>query len=73
MLRIIGDLNMLHGSVLYEKALVLLDRRFRFIHGAYFRPARPLPQHSGQFGKLRGIAGRVDLHIAIIAIADPAS
>ncbi len=55
----------------YEKALVLLQRRFRFIDGANFGPARAFPQHAGQLGKLRGIAGRVDLDIAIIPIAYP--
>ena len=63
---------MMSRSMPYEKAMVLLERRFRLIHRANFGPPRAFPQHSRQLGKLRGIAGCVDLDVTIIAIAYPA-
>ena len=52
---------------------MVFERRFRFIDAADFGPARPFPQQTREFRKLRGIPRGVDLNVAIIQVAHPPS
>ena len=56
-----------------EKPDVLFHRRFHFLHAPNFGPARPFPQQSGKFGKLRRSSDGVNFHAAVIDVAHPTS